>query len=240
MNRRRNLIISIIAACLACGLVYGVYVLQLKQVEWQKTVRVVVPKDYIPAGTVLTADMLEYYPLLAGSFSEGMETSLERMVGSESLVPLGSQEPVLAWKVDRFNLLPRRNQSTFQIPKEYILTVSNGIRAGDRVRLYASALDGPSVRLFEEEITVASVKSAANQEVDNPKNSNLISKANGDAEKMYISRREANGAIDQINLNLTEEQWLTIDTLCKSKKAKLVIAFTSVSITEQTQGKAGS
>ena len=44
------------------------------------------------------------------------------------------------------------------------------------------------------------MKSSANVEVDNPKSSNLLSKVEGDKEKMYASRLEANGAIDQINL----------------------------------------
>jgi hypothetical protein len=47
---------------------------------------------------------------------------------------------------------------------------------------------------------------------------------------MYLSRLEANGAIDQINLNLTEEEWLQLDRLCSTKKTKLVIAFSSASI----------
>ena len=42
-------------------------------------------------------------------------------------------------------------------------------------------------------------------EVDNPKSSNLLSKVEGDEQKMYTSRMEANGAIDQINLNLSEK-----------------------------------
>ncbi|MDF2816018.1 MAG: hypothetical protein K0Q81_2218 [Paenibacillus sp.] len=71
------------------------------------------------------------------------------------------------------------------------------------------------------------MKSSANVEVDNPKNPNLLSKIHSDTEKMYASRREANGTIDHINLNLTGEEWLTIDRMCKSKKAKLVIALTA-------------
>ncbi len=99
------------------------------------------------------------------------------------------------------------------------------------MRIYSSGPDGNTRRLLASEIVVASVKSAANVEVDNPKNSNLLSKAEGDEEKMYLSRLEANGAIDHINLNLKEEEWFTIDNLCGSKKAKLVIAFSASSIT---------
>lgn len=233
VNKRRNLLISFTAALLAVFLVYGVYRLQLKQVELQKTVNVIVPKDFIDAGTMIEAGMLAYKPILAGSFEEGMFTDAANLIGLESVVPLGTNEPILSWKVDKYHLLPSRGQATFQIPKEYILSLSNGIRAGDRVMLYVSGSEGESGRLFDQEITVASVKSSANVEVDNPKSPNLYSRVNGDTEKMYASRREANGAIDQINLNLTEEQWLAIDRACRTKKAKLVIAVSASSLDEK-------
>ncbi|CAN7246111.1 flagellar biosynthesis protein FlgA [Paenibacillus sp. LjRoot153] len=234
MNRRRSLLISVVAALLAGLLVYGVYVLQVNQVELQQTVQVVVPKDFIRAGQFIHADMVEFKAIQKGSYTSSMMTKLTDVVGQESMIPLGTQEPILKWKLNRYHLLPNQQQATFQIPKEYLLTVSNGIRAGDRVRMYVSGSDGSSRRLFgEKEITVASVKSSANVEVDNPKNSNLLSKAQGDEQKMYTSRLEANGAIDQINLNLTENEWLQIDQLCSAKKAKLVIAFSSTSIQVQ-------
>lgn len=232
LNRKRNLLIGLLAAVLSSILVYAVYVLQLKQVEWQKTVQVVAPKEFIRAGAVISVDMLTYKSALIGAYNDQMLTDANELAGMEAVVPLGAGEPILKWKVDKFHLLPRPDESTFQIPKEYVLSVSNGIRAGDRVLLYVSKSDGESERLFPQEITVASVKSAANVEVENPKNPNFVSKANGDREKMYASRREANGAIEQINLNLHEAEWLTIDRLCKTKKAKLVIAFASSSITE--------
>jgi hypothetical protein len=232
VSRRRNLLISVVAALLSGLLVYGVYMLQVKQIALQQTVNVAVPKDFIRAGVAITKDLVEIKPVFKGAFNPSMITDLQSVVGKETLVPLGKGEPILLWKLNRFHLLPSQNQATFQIPKEYILSVSNGIRAGDRVRIYASGTDGGASRkLFSKDILVASVKSSANVEVDNPKNSNLLSKAEGDEEKMYVSRLEANGPIDQINLNLTEEEWLTIDQLCSTKKTKLVIAFTSSSIT---------
>ncbi|MDR6551927.1 flagellar biosynthesis protein FlgA [Paenibacillus qinlingensis] len=236
MNHRRSLLISVVAALLAGALVYGVYVLQVNQVELQQTVQVVVPKDFIRAGQFIRDDMLEFKSIQKGGYTSEMMTKFTDVVGQEAMIPLGTREPILKWKVNRYHLLPNEQQATFQIPREYLLSVSNGIRAGDRVRMYVSGTDGSSRRLFDEkEVTVASVKSSANVEVDNPKNSNLLSKVEGDEEKMYISRLEANGAIDQINLNLTESEWLQIDQLCSAKKAKLVIAFSSTSILESGQ-----
>ncbi|MDD9271705.1 flagellar biosynthesis protein FlgA [Paenibacillus sp. GCM10023248] len=231
MNRRRSLLIALVSAVLAALLVYGLYLLQVHQVEMQQTVQVAVPRDFIRAGVLIQEDMVELRSIQKGSYTSSMLSRLEEIVGQETLIPLGKEEPILKWKVNRYHLLPNELQATFQIPKEYVLSVSNGIRAGDRVRLYVSGTDGSSRRLFDEkEIKVASVKSSSNVEVDNPKNPNLLSKVEGDQEKMYASRLEANGAIDQINLNLTENEWLEIDRLCSPKKAKLVIAFSSSSI----------
>ncbi|MFD0698162.1 flagellar biosynthesis protein FlgA [Paenibacillus sp. GCM10027628] len=230
MNRRRSLLISLVAAVLAGLLVYGVYILQVNQVELQQTVQVVVPKDFIRAGTMIGADMVELRAVQKGSFTNAMVTDLKEIIGQESLIPLGTKEPILRWKLNKYHLLPSEREATFQIPKEYVLSISGGIRAGDRVRVYVSTADGSSRKLFDKEMIVASVKSSANVEIDNPKNSNLLSKVDGDTEKMYASRLEANGAIDQINLNLSEDEWLEIDRLCSTKKSKLVIAFSSSSI----------
>lgn len=229
MNQRRNLIISAISAVLSCLLVYGIYTLQLKQVELQKNVYVVVPKVFIDAGVMITADLIEYKPILAASYEDQMFTEKEAVIGQETGIALGGSEPILDWKLNKFNLLPNHEQSTFQIPKSYILSISNGIRAGDRVRIYVSGSHptGESRKLFSEEVVVASVKSSSNVEVEDVNNSSLLSKANGDLEKLYASRRDANSAIDQINLNLTEKQWLTIDRICKKENTRLVIAFTS-------------
>jgi hypothetical protein len=225
MYRRRNILISLTAAILSGLLVYAVYVLQLRQIDLQETKEVVVPLRFIPAGERLTAELLGAKAIPKGNYLPGMLTKASEAVGKETAVPLGSQEPILEWKIDEYRLLPGKTESTFQIPRDYVMSVSNGIRAGDRVLLYASGAGMESGKLFDELITVASVKTSGNQEIDDPKNPNLLSMANGDKASMYASRRDANGMIDYVNLNLTERQWLMIDRLCKNGTAKLVIAF---------------
>ena len=130
----------------------------------------------------------------------GMVTDPAAIEGMETAVPLGRHEPILDWKLDRYRLLPKRGESTFQIPKSYVLSVSNGIRAGDRAVLYASGEGAAQAgRIFPEPVTVASVKTSANLEIDDPKQSSLLSRASGDYERLYVSRRDANGSIDAIN-----------------------------------------
>ena len=218
------------AALLSGLLVYGVYDLQLRQVKFQETVTVVVPKQFVQAGERLTSDMLGLKQISKASYVPDMLIDAKEADGMEAVVPLGSGEPLLKWKVDKFRLLPSRTQSTFQIPRDYVLSVSNGIRAGDKVMLYLSGEAVESTRLFEEAVMVASVKSSANVEIDDTDNPNLMSLASGDKEKMYASRRDANGMIDYINLNLSEAQWLKLDSLCKTGKTRIVIAFSSQSL----------
>ncbi|UVI31309.1 SAF domain-containing protein [Paenibacillus spongiae] len=238
MNRKRNVYISIAAALMSALLVYGVYVLQLRHVRFQETIGVVVPKRFIPAGEQLAPDMLELKQISRAAYVPDMLIDPKEAVGMETVVPLGSSEPLLNWKVDRYRLLPDRQQSTFQVPRDYVLSVSNGIRAGDKVILYISGKNAASERLFVKPVTVASVKTSANVEIDDADNPNLLSLASGDKERMYASRRDANGMIDYINLNLTEEQWLKLDTLCKDGQSKLVIAYSpeSLDIVETAAG----
>lgn len=224
MNKRRNMAISLAAAALSGVLVYCIYELQLRQIELQETVHVVVPLRFIPAGERLTSDALGLKPIAKASQMPGMVTDPAAIEGMETAVPLGRHEPVLEWKLDRYRLLPRRGESTFQIPKAYVLSVSSGIRAGDKAVLYASGEGTAGGRVFPEPVTVASVKTSANLEIDDPQQSSLLSRASGDYEKLYVSRRDANGMIDAVNLNLTEDQWLRIDELCRSGQVKLVIA----------------
>ncbi len=230
MNRKRNLLISLTAALLSGLLVYGVYMLQLRQVKFQETITVVVPKQFVQAGERLTSDMLSLKQISKASYVPDMLIDAKEAAGMEAVVPLGSGEPLLKWKVDKFRLLPSRTQSTFQIPRDYVLSVSNGIRAGDKVMLYLSGEAVESTRLFEEAVMVASVKSSGNVEIDDTDNPNLMSLASGDKEKMYASRRDANGMIDYINLNLSEAQWLKLDSLCKTGNSRIVIAYSSQSL----------
>jgi hypothetical protein len=225
MNRTRQIVLSLTAAVLSGLLVYGVYLLQLRQVRLQETVDVVVPRQFVPMGSSLSRGQLELRPLPRSAVTKDMMVTAEEAVGLEASAPLGAGEPLLRWKLDRYRLLPGKGEATFQIPREYVKSVSSGIRAGDQAALYLSDESTPSRRMFAESVVVSGVKTAANLEIDNPKNPNLLSMASGDKENMYASRRDANGTIDAINLNLTEEQWLAIDGACKSGKAKLVIAF---------------
>lgn len=237
MTKKRSMWISLASALLAVVLVYAVYELQLRHIQAAEKIEVIVPKQFIDAGTMLEASMLERISLSASAYHEDMATSIESLIGKETIVPLGQGEPVLDWKLDRFHLQPNQNQSTFQIPKSYILSVSSGIRAGDSVIVYLSDGEGGSRRLFDESLIVASVKSSAYMEVDNAENSVLLSRARDNAEHMYVSRRDASAPIDHINLNMTERQWLELDAACNDGKAKLVIAYTSMPEISQDQGE---
>jgi hypothetical protein len=221
--------VSLAAAVLSGLLVYGVYLLQLRQIKLQETLNVVVPRQFVPAGARLALAQLEIRAIPAGAVTADMITDPEEAAGMETAAPLGAGEPLLRWKLDRYRLLPGPGEATFQIPREYVKSVSSGIRAGDLALVYLSDESSASRRLFPKPIVVAGVKTAANLEIDNPKNPNLLSMASGNKENMYASRRDANGMIDSINLNLTEDQWLAIDAACKTGGAKLVIAFDAAS-----------
>ncbi|MDQ0063617.1 SAF domain-containing protein [Paenibacillus harenae] len=236
MNRRRNLWISLIAALLSASLVAGLYQLQRIQMQREGTVAVVVPSRFIGTGERLTTDMLAYKHIPESAWAPNMLVDAAAAQGKETVIPLGAGEPILDWKVGSYYLQPKPSESTFQIPKEYIRSISNGIRAGDKVLLYASG-EGAPRRLFEESIIVASVKSSGNVEIDNMDNPNLMSMADGDKEKMYASRREANGMIEYLNLNMTEAQWLELDGLCKDGKLKVVVAYSPDSLNIEVSGE---
>ncbi|MHA6480515.1 SAF domain-containing protein [Paenibacillus sp. strain BS8-2] len=229
MNRSKNMWLSLAAAVLAAGLVYGLYELQRMQVEREVSVSVVVPNRFIAAGERIGAGDLERIRLPADAHLGEMAAEVDEVAGKEAVVPMGKGEPVLVWKLNEYGLQPGQSESTFQLPKEYIRSISSGIRAGDLVMVYASGAEGESSRVFDEPVVVASVKTAGNVEIDNLERSHLLALAEGNKDGMYASRRDANGSIDAINVNLTEAQWLSIDKLCKGGTVKLVIAYSPAS-----------
>lgn len=230
MNRRRNMLLAAVAAVLAALLVYGIGEMQTIRMEREEMAYVVVPSRFVGSGERLAAGDLAYRLVPRDAYGDETFGSIEAVEGMEALIPLGENEPILSWKVDRYNLLPGPDESTFQIPKEYIRSISNGIRAGDQVTVYLSGGETASERLFAETVQVASVKTSSNVEIEDADDSHLLSLAEGDKERMYATRRDANGMIDYINLNLTEEQWLAIDTACKDGLQKVVIAFSPESM----------
>lgn len=225
MNRRRNIVISLTAAVLSAALVYGLFQLQRHQLERQEMIAVIVPKRFVAAGERLTQQDLDWKKLPSLAYTPEMLVDANGLIGMETAVPIGKGEPILDWKLNHHYLQPRRDESTFQIPKEYVRSISNGIRAGDRVMLYASGEAGASRKIFDQAVIVASVKSSGNFEIDNMDQSHLMSLAEGNKERMYAARRDANAMIEYLNLNLTEAQWLEIDSLCKGGGIKLVVAY---------------
>ncbi|MGK9250799.1 MULTISPECIES: SAF domain-containing protein [Paenibacillus] len=239
MFKRNQKSTVFLAAALSAVLVYGLYQVQSNMLERRQSVQIVAPKRFIAAGERIAAEDLRYMSIPEMAFNADMMTEMGLAAGKEAIVPLGEGEPLRSWKMDGYRLMPAKNESTFQLPRSYVLSVSNGIRAGDRVQLYVSGAAELSERLFPEPVIVASVKTGGNQEIDDMDNPNLLSLASGDREKMYASRRDANGRIEDINLNLTEEQWLRIDSLCKSGESKLVVAYSPDSLNAVAAAAAG-
>jgi len=219
--RIRNLLTGTLSLAAAFAIVWAIHELLLKEAEAGRTVDVPVPASFIPAGTLLEERMLEWIALEEGALHRETVLAAERIVGMENIVPLGRHEPILAWKLDRHRLMPARGQATFRIPREYVLSVSGGIRAGDAVRLFVSEPGSPR-RLFDHDVMVASVRTSSGEEVGLDAYGPGAAAAN-DRERLYASRRAA-GVIDAVELNLTEDEWLTIDRLC-STGLKLVIAL---------------
>jgi Flp pilus assembly protein CpaB len=75
--------VSLTAAVLSGLLVYGVYLLQLRQVRLQETVDVVVPRQFVAMGTTLSREQLTKRSLPRGAVTEDMMTSVEEVDSSD-------------------------------------------------------------------------------------------------------------------------------------------------------------
>lgn len=230
MYRNRKVWITLMSALLSALLVYGLYVLQFQRIQAEEQALIVVPTIWIEAGVVISENEMTMQAIPISMATEDMIYDMQQVIGREAIIPLGINEPVLKWKIDHFSLHPSADEATFQIPKDYIKSISNGIRAGDLVWIYTTGAepDAISRKLFQEDIVVASVKTGSNSEVDIPDEARKNAIVTENAEQMYANRRVANGMIEYINVNLREEQWLQIDELCRNGAVKLVIAYHSL------------
>ncbi|MCR8657066.1 SAF domain-containing protein [Paenibacillus endoradicis] len=224
----RKMLITLLSAILSAVLVYGLYLIQSERIQAEEQVQVVVPNQWIEAGHMITTDQLKLLSMPISLATVEMVFDITDVIGQEAVVPLGSDEPILQWKLNRYALHPNEQEATFQIPKDYIKSISNGIRAGDAVWIYSSGEEAIPTKIFQQDIVVASVKTGSNLEVDAPDEDGKNAIVRSNAEQMYASRRVANGMIEYINVNLTEEQWLYIDNLCRTGDVKLVIAYHSL------------
>ena len=228
MLRNRRLFVTLLSAIISGVLVYGLYLMQFKRIQAEEQIQVVVPSQWIEAGQMIKEDHVTMLSMPISLATEEMVFNKADVIGQEAVVPLGSDEPILQWKLNRYALHPNEHEATFQIPKDYIKSISNGIRAGDAIWIYSSGSETIPTRLFQQDIIVASVKTGSNLEVDAPDEEGKNAIVRSNAEQMYASRRVANGMIEYINVNLTEEQWLYIDNLCREGEVKLVIAYHSL------------
>jgi len=226
MTRIRRLLVSLTAALVAAALVYAVYVMLLRQVELQETAHVIVPSRFITAGTILSEDVLSMRKVTAASVDDQMITRVQDVVGKQALIPLGAGEPVLAWKLTSLMLLPEAGEAMFEIPKSYILAISGGVRPGDLVRIYLSSETGGQ-RLLAEDVDVASVKLSTGGRADADLGARADMHAEAASNRRHVLALRSGEQVEYLNLNLTEEQWLTIDQACRDpgNGGKLVIAL---------------
>ncbi|GIQ71022.1 SAF domain-containing protein [Xylanibacillus composti] len=222
MNRRTSLLLSLLSACAAAVMVYGLYVWQLRELELQQQVTVVAPSRFLDAGEQLTEDAMTTVPMTASNVQDDMVTNAEEVLGLTALIPLGAGEPLRTWKLGEVRLLPTTEESVFQIPEDYVLSVSNDIRAGDKVSLYLSGTEHPR-KLLTRDVVVASVKTAANREVT--EELPVEQRLGGNGERLYGRRQQASGTIAHINVLLREQEWEAIDRACGEQGGKLVIAL---------------
>lgn len=227
MRRGVTLILFLVAVCISAILVVALYQLQEQHLIKKQEVRVIAPKQFIPIGHVLKREDLKFVSISHRDVSKELSHNLLSLVGKAAIVALGKDEPIRTWKLATNPIVPKEHEATFQIPRSYLFSISNEIRSGDRVQVFVSSPNGNSELLFPQSVVVASVKTSNNQEVIDKVEASLPNQFRSNEEALLSNRRNANGLIDYVNLNLTELQWLAIDRLCKSGSARIALAFTN-------------
>lgn len=224
MRRGRAYLIIFIACMISAILVATLYHFQRTYFMKQNETIVVAPAKLIPVGQVIREQDLKRISISKHQNRSEMFQQVSDVEGMTAAVTLGKNEPILAWKIGKDLALPHSGEATFQIPKSYIFSLSNEIRSGDYVNIYLSSPNGVSEKLFDESVVVHSVKTAANHEVIDVLDVPLTEAFKSNEMALRKSRKNANGLIEYINLNLSEQQWLNIDRFCKTGSSRIAIA----------------
>ena len=229
MGRRRTWIAIAISVTIAVLLVAVLFRVVQASVLKQQKVWVLAPSHFLPVGHVITAQDVARIVVFRDSVTDETVRSKQALIGQMVAVAMGKHEPFVRWKVARNAAIPRGDERTFQIPKSYLFSVANELRAGDAVYVYVSSREG-SKQLFEDPVRVHAVKTASNQEVTDLAQAPFSGAFQSNAQALATSRQNANGAIDSVNLNLRPNQWLQIDQLCKAGTAHIALAYTSSAV----------
>lgn len=233
MKRKQRWFLVVISFLVSILLVYGLYNLQVRHIQEKQSIAIYVANDWLQAGHIITQADIKQMQYPSNMVTKEMILQSEQLINRELVIPLGKEEPFTNWKINEFHLLPKQGEATFQIPSYYIKSLANDLRAGDYVFIYASGDHAPSNKLFDMPIKVASVKTSTNAEVESVYGNELDALLRSNQHELYQHRRKTNGVIEYINLNLTEEQWLTVDALCKDGQAQLIVAYTPYYVSEQ-------
>lgn len=166
------------------------------------TDEVLVAKEEIPPGLILTKEMLHIAKVERGSKVEGalMKSDLQRILGKENNCVILKNQQISDAYFQESTFIMDKNLSLFSIPGDWIAMRSSSLRRGDFVELYMeNSLE------FMGVYQVAFVK-------DN--NENEVKDIESVGKKVVLDRENSTSVISHIEIISTLEQYSKIAAAC--------------------------
>lgn len=148
------------------------------------TTPVLMARKYIPAHTKITEEMVVVQSVDARLKNVEAIHDPTKVIGKETLIPMGTNEQFVPWKLEERNLYPNPGQNYFTFKMGVVSSVGNMIRRGDIVRIW-----------LEMEDSVATEWRGLIGEEDLPAAMVVI----GNAKVAYVKDAQGNEVVDQGN-----------------------------------------
>ncbi|MGI6752408.1 MAG: hypothetical protein ACOX4U_07395 [Anaerovoracaceae bacterium] len=163
---------------------------------------ILVAKEEIPEGVVLTKEMVDIIKIDSNNKAEGAvdRGGMEKVIGKTTNNKIFKKQQLIYqfFTEKEFNI--DKGLSFFKIPQEWIAMRSSSLRRGDRVELYLE-----NSLKYLGQFQVAFVK-------DN--NENEVTDMDGAKKKAAIDRENSTSMISHIEIISTIEQYNAIATAC--------------------------
>lgn len=204
-----------LAATLLLVSTYG-YIVFMEQRKIESPVTsTIMPTRLLNAGEVIDSTMLRHVTVPLDAHRKDAIVDVNSLIGMTVIVPIGSTEEFVSWKLAKANHVPVDGERYYAFPTDSLTNVSNMVRKGDRVDVWIEFPEPVLVEMGDnlwhfsavkiiENLYVAHVKSSEGIEITDTTADSLAFIA-GDDLQLASHRNNSNGIPGQNIYIMTDE-----------------------------------
>lgn len=224
MNRNKSKMIAVlIGIVIIVGMTVGFH-FYIKEYEHNiTTMKTYVPSRFIQAGEEITKSMIHQATIPTMQHRSNAYTHPNDIIGQRAVVPIGTNEEFMDWKLTKDNIYPTAGQEFFPFQINFVQSINDMVRRGDEVDIwvdYKKPVEEKGQKIYSKKIlsniTVAYVKDTNGKEIkDSSQNTALqalehLSKSEKDQYTFQHFRDTPTAKPSYMTFIMTPEQYQTL------------------------------